>query len=58
MNIRFIYHKYIFQLLIDINRYYFFDERNCFHLDTEPENLAWHRLSLVISLIQSNKGHY
>ena len=30
----------------------FFNERNC------AENLACHRLSLVISFIQSNKGHF
>ena len=35
----------------------FFNERNCFHRDTKPENLACHRLSLVISFIQSNKGY-
>ena len=37
----------------------FFNERNCFQHDTEPENLACHRLSLVISFVhvQSNKGH-
>ena len=35
----------------------FFNERNCFQHDTKPENLACHRLSLVISFIQSNKGH-
>ena len=34
----------------------FFSERNCFHRDTKPENLACHRLPLVISFIQSNKG--
>ena len=27
------------------------------HRDTKPENLACHRLSLVVSFIQSNKGH-
>ena len=36
----------------------FFNERNCFHRDTKPEDLVCHRLSLVISFIQSNKGHY
>ena len=35
----------------------FFSERNCFQRDTRPENLACHRLSLVISFIESNKGH-
>ena len=38
----------------------FFNERNinnCFQHDAKPENLACHRLSLVISFIQSNKGH-
>ena len=34
-----------------------FDEQNCFQHDTKPKNLACHRLSLVISFIQSNKGH-
>lgn len=35
----------------------FFNEGNCFHRDTNPENLACHRLSLVISFMQSNKEH-
>ena len=35
----------------------FFNERNGFQRDAKPENLACHRLSLVISFIQSNKGH-
>ena len=35
----------------------FFNERSCFQRDTKPENLASHRLSLVISFIQSDKGH-
>ena len=35
----------------------FFNERNCFQHDTKPENLACHRLSLVISFMQSNKVH-
>ena len=35
----------------------FFNERNCFQHDAKPENLACHCLSLIISFIQSNKGH-
>ena len=38
----------------------FYNERNnnnCFEHDAKPENLAYHRLSLVTSFIQSNKGH-
>ena len=35
----------------------FFNERNCFHRDSKPENLTGYRLSLVISFIQSNKEH-
>ena len=35
----------------------FFNERNCFQHDAKPENLACHRLSMIISFIQSNKGH-
>ena len=36
----------------------FFNEKNCFQHDTKPENLACHRLLLVISFIKSNKGHF
>ena len=35
----------------------FFKERNCLEHSAKPENRACHRLSLVISFIQSNKGH-
>ena len=35
----------------------FFKERNCFQHDAKSENLACHHFSLVISFIQSNKGH-
>ena len=35
----------------------FFNEKNYFQHDTKSEHLACHRLSLVISFIQSNKGH-
>ena len=35
----------------------FSNRRNCFQHDAKPENLACHSLSLVISFIQSNKGH-
>ena len=34
-----------------------FNERKCFKHDAKPENLACHRLPLVISFIQSNIGH-
>ena len=33
----------------------FFNEINCFHQFANPENLACHRLSLVILFMQSNK---
>ena len=33
----------------------FFNERNCFQQDPKPENLACHRLSLIILFVQSNK---
>ena len=33
----------------------FLNERNCFHRDTVPENLACHRLSLVILFIHQIK---
>ena len=33
----------------------FFNERNCFQHDSKPENLACHRLSLVILFIQSKE---
>ena len=36
----------------------FFNERNCVHRDTKPTNLASHRLSRVVSFIQTNTGHY
>ena len=42
---------------IQTERQQFFNEKNCFQRDTKPENLAFHRLSLVISFTQSNKGH-
>ena len=33
----------------------FFNERDLFQQDAKPENLACHRLSLVILFIQSNE---